>query len=202
MRSNAAARSASSAHTRLQVFPRAVTKIACIASWQERPGRNPYDRDSNRASHSGSSAPTARACNALSATTGIPRPRTFPPFFGMNTRLTGRGLHAVAPCWSQAAMSAFPQLASTTLPSTPAVLRPALISVARRTLTSALARDRSSQLLQTTDLLQVPCLARREDPLPQPPYVILGPSPVHTVPVQNIALRSVHLTGVQLAHRF
>src|SRR5215207_6131005 len=44
--------------------------MACIASWQPRPGRNPYDRDSNRASHSGSSAPTVRACNALSAITG------------------------------------------------------------------------------------------------------------------------------------
>ena len=43
---------------RLQVAPRAVTKIACIASWQLRPGRNPYDRDSNRASHSGSNALT------------------------------------------------------------------------------------------------------------------------------------------------
>jgi hypothetical protein len=41
MRSNAAAKSASSAHTRLQVLPRAVTKTACIASWQERPGLNP-----------------------------------------------------------------------------------------------------------------------------------------------------------------
>jgi len=45
----------------LQVFPRAVTKMACMASWQERPGLNPYDLDSNRASHSGSSALTARA---------------------------------------------------------------------------------------------------------------------------------------------
>jgi hypothetical protein len=97
MRSNAAAKSASSAHTRLQAFPRAVTKMACIASWQLRPGRNPYDRDSNRASHSGSSALTARACNALSAITGIPRPRRFPFAFGMNTRLTGMGRHAAVP---------------------------------------------------------------------------------------------------------
>ena len=82
MRSNAAARSASSAHRRLQVFPRAVTKTACIASWHERPGRNPYDRDSNRASHSGSSAPAVRACNALSAITGMPSPRRFPLTWG------------------------------------------------------------------------------------------------------------------------
>jgi hypothetical protein len=32
-----------------------------IASWQPRPGRNPYDRGSNRASHSGSSAFRTRA---------------------------------------------------------------------------------------------------------------------------------------------
>ena len=39
----------------------AVVWIATIASWQPRPGRNPYDFGSNRASHSGSSAFTARA---------------------------------------------------------------------------------------------------------------------------------------------
>src|SRR6202142_1086064 len=106
MRSNAAARSLSSAHRRLQVFPRAVTKPACIASWQERPGRNPYDRDSNRASHSGSSAPAVRACSALSAITGMPSPRRFPPAFGMKIRLTGLGFHEAAPSWSQKTSSA------------------------------------------------------------------------------------------------
>src|SRR6266542_5408589 len=141
--SNAAARSASSAHCRRQVAPRAVTKMACIASWQPRPGRNPYDRDSNRASHSGSSAPTVRACNALSAITGIPSPRRFPFALGINTRLTGLGLHAVASCWSQSASSAFSPAPSTTLPSTPAVLRPAFRSVTRRTLSNAFARERS-----------------------------------------------------------
>src|SRR5215510_22504 len=158
MRSNAAARSASSAHTRLQVFPRAVTKTACIASWQERPGRNPYDRDSNRASHSGSSALTARACNALSAITGIPSPRRFPPDFGMNTRLTGQGLHAAAPRWSQAAISAFSQPARTTRPPTPAVLRPALTSVTRRTLTNAFARERSISFCKLRTFLRSPAL--------------------------------------------
>jgi site-specific DNA recombinase len=58
------------------------------------------------------------------------------------------------------------------------------------------------QLLQITDLLQVPCPARREDPLPQPPYVVFGLAPVHSTPVQDIALRSVRRDGVQLAHRF
>src|SRR5215211_7334895 len=46
--------------------------MACIASWQLRPGRNPYDLGSNRASHSGSTALTVRACSALSAIAGIP----------------------------------------------------------------------------------------------------------------------------------
>ena len=57
------------------------------------------------------------------------------------------------------------------------------------------------QPLQATDLLQVPCLTCREDPLPQPPYVVLGPGPVNRVPVRNAALRSVHRSGVQRAHR-
>src|SRR6266508_3274579 len=57
------------------------------------------------------------------------------------------------------------------------------------------------QLLQIADLLQVPCLGCREDPLPQPPYVVLDPTPIHRVPVQDVALRSVHHRGVQLAHR-
>ena len=39
------------------------------------------------------------------------------------------------------------------------------------------------QLLQIADLVQVPCLCRREDPLPQTPYVILGLLPVDRQPV-------------------
>ncbi|MEA2263144.1 MAG: hypothetical protein QOJ51_5969 [Acidobacteriaceae bacterium] len=41
MWSNAPARSASKIHSRLAFLPRSVVKIAAIASWQERPGRNP-----------------------------------------------------------------------------------------------------------------------------------------------------------------
>jgi hypothetical protein len=48
------------------------------------------------------------------------------------------------------------------------------------------------QLLQVADPLEVPCLRRREDPLAQPPYVVLDPTPIHGVPVQDLALRSVH----------
>ena len=63
---------------RLGLAPLATLKMAPIASWQPRPGRNPYDLGSNRASHSGSNAFTTRACNTLSRITGIPSGRRFP----------------------------------------------------------------------------------------------------------------------------
>jgi len=44
------------AHTRLARGPLHTLQIAAIASWQLRPGRNPYDPGSDRASRSGSSA--------------------------------------------------------------------------------------------------------------------------------------------------
>lgn len=37
-----------------------------------------------------------------------------------------------------------------------------------------------------------PGLRCREDSLPQPPYVLLGPAPVHLVPVRQPVLWSVH----------
>src|SRR5664279_1958579 len=97
MRSNAPARSASKTHCRLGLAPLATLKMAPIASWQPRPGRNPYDLGSNRASHSGSNAFTTRACNTLSRITGIPSGRRFPalPFLGIYTRLTGRACHCL-----------------------------------------------------------------------------------------------------------
>jgi hypothetical protein len=58
--SNAALRSASRIHA-LVDLPFRVRKSDPPASWQERPGRNPYDLGSNRASHSGSSAFLTRA---------------------------------------------------------------------------------------------------------------------------------------------
>src|SRR6201993_2157541 len=61
---------------------------------------------------------------------------------------------------------------------------------------------RNAQLLQVADPFEVPLLCRREDSLPQPPYVIFDPTPVHGVPVDDLVLRSVHRRGVQLAHRF
>ena len=58
---NAPARSASSHPPPRLDFPHKVLNNDSIASWQPRPGRNPYDRGSNRASHSGSSALRTRA---------------------------------------------------------------------------------------------------------------------------------------------
>jgi len=76
--------------------------------------------------------------------------------------------------------------------STPAVRRPALRSVTRRTLRSVFARERSINFWKAPDLCEVPRLRRREDPLPQPPYVILDPPPVDGVPVKGRVLWSVH----------
>jgi hypothetical protein len=61
----------------------------------------------------------------------------------MNTRLTGRGVHAAQCRCAQPASSVLIWGSNTTLPSTPAVARPALISVTRRTLNNAFARERS-----------------------------------------------------------
>ena len=74
------------------------------------------------------------------------------------------------------------------------------------------------QLLQVADPLEVPRLRRREDPLPQPPYVLLRQEPAHALPAARPVLRSVHhrgtgrrslrhasrprRSGVQLALRF
>src|SRR6266571_2820049 len=72
-----------------------------------------------------------RACNALSAITGIPSPRRRPLLLGTYTRLTGRGDHGLAWCCIQSASSAFCAAVTTSCRSTPAVLRPALSSVTR-----------------------------------------------------------------------
>jgi len=143
MRSNAADRSASRTHWRLDRRPLSVQKIASIASWQPRPGRNPYERGSNRASHSGSSALATRACYTRSRSTGIPSGRCFPPAFGMYTRLTGRACHGAVRRWISTANEALAGEVNATCPSMPAVLRPALRCVTRRTLTSVFDRLRS-----------------------------------------------------------
>ena len=60
------------------------------------------------------------------------------------------------------------------------------------------------QLLQVPDLGQVPVLRRREDPLPQPPYVVLVAPPVDGVPVEDRppvrSLRSVSTPIVMVSN--
>ena len=56
-------------------------------------------------------------------------------------------------------------------------------------------------LLQRPDRGPVLLPRRREDPAPQPGYVLLVGAPDHAIPVENI-LRSVHRDGVQLVPRF
>jgi hypothetical protein len=84
-------------------------------------------------------------------------------------------LNGSAERWILSASLALASGVSTTLPSTPAVRRPALRSVTRRTHKSAFVRERSINFCSVADLLQVPHLRRREDPLPQPPYVVPQP---------------------------
>ena len=81
---------------------------------------------------------------------------------------------------------------TTTLPSTPAVLRPALSSVTRRTATSALARERSINFCRLRTFFRSPARDRREDPLPQPPYVLLDVRANPRRPSRRLVLGSVH----------
>src|SRR6266516_4882423 len=119
--------------------------MASIASWQLRPGLNPYDRGSNRASHSGSSALRTRAWWHLSMITGIPSGLDFAGFdaFGIYTRLTATGFQDETDQCTRTATSPRALEVKATSPSIPAVTRPALRCVTRRTLTSVLARLRS-----------------------------------------------------------
>src|SRR6266487_1414739 len=110
-----------------------------------------------------------RACNALSAITGIPSPRRRPLLLGTYTRLTGRGDHGAAWRCTQPARSALSVGTTTTLPSTPAVLRPAFCSVTRRTASSALLRERSISFCKlrtffrspARDAAKIRCRSRR-----------------------------------------
>src|SRR5262245_7895860 len=189
--------------------------MASIASWQPRPGRNPYDFGSNRASHSGSSALAATACSALSAITGIPSGRRLPalPRLGIYTRLTGRATHGSARCRTHSARSSPASGVSAASPSTPAVLRPALTSVTRRTLTKAFDRHRSISFCKLRTLLRSPacdavkirCRKRRtfssaESQLTpsQPPGPPSGPFTTFVasnLPFGSSVLANMHLTG-------
>jgi len=110
----------------------------------------------------------------------MPRGRSFPFAFGMNTRLTGRArLGDQQISITRRSLSAADRA---TRPSTPGVRRPALRSVTCRTLNSVFDRTSKHQLLQAAYLLQVAGSRRREDPLPQPSYPVLDGTPIHSVP--------------------
>ena len=133
--------------------------MACIASWQPRPGRNPYDRDSNRASHSGSSAPAVRACKRPVGDHGNAEPAPFSVGLRDEHPLDRpgppRGRAVLEPGGHLGLLPAAP---ARPCPSTPAVLRPALTSVTRRTLSSAFARERSISFCRLRTFFRSPAL--------------------------------------------
>src|SRR4029077_21136011 len=114
-------------HTRL-LLPFTVVNSEAIASAQPRPGRNPYDLGSNRASHSGSSALRTRAWWQRSISTGIPSGLSFAGFdaFGIYARLTATGVQDEADWCPRTATSPLASEVKATSPSIPAVPRPAL----------------------------------------------------------------------------
>src|SRR5512132_3684175 len=132
--------------------------MASIASWQLRPGLNPYERGSNRASHSGSRAWRTGAWGRRSVITGGPSGRSFlvSPAFGMCTRLTARGCQEEQVRCTRTASSARAWEVNATSPSMPAVLRPALRCVTCRTLTSVFDQLRSISFCRFLTLGQSP----------------------------------------------
>src|SRR6266498_3640881 len=135
--------------------------MASIASWQLRPGLNPYDRGSNRASHSGSSALRTRAWWHLSLITGMPSGRilVLSLALGIYTRRTATGCHEFRVACTCTATSARARLVSATCPSTPAVLRPVLRCVTWRTLISVLDQDRSTNFCRFLTVARSPSFA-------------------------------------------
>ena len=112
--------------------------------------------------------------------TGIPSGLSFARFdaFGMYTRLTARGCHDERDWCTRTATAALASEVSATSPSIPAVLRPALRCVTCLTLTSVLARLRSISFCRFLTRGPVLLPSRLEDPLPQPPYLLLLRPPV------------------------
>ena len=145
--------------------------MALIASWQPRPGRNPYDRGSNLASHSGSSALRTRCWWQRSMITGMPGGLSFARFdaVGMYTRLTGTGCHELMDWCTRTATVILASEVKATSPSIPAAERPVLRCVTCRTLTSVLARLRSISFCRfltfgqscSCDALKIRCRSRR-----------------------------------------
>ena len=161
------------------------------------------------ASHSGSSALTTRAWWHLSAITGIPSGRRLVrlPALGMYTRLTGMALNGSV-VWCTLSASLALGLRGEHHLAVHARRQTTGVALRHPPHADQRVRARSEhQLLQVADLLEVPRLRRREDPLPQPPYVFLHPPPVDGVPVEGRVLWSVHHAdrgrrGVQLVLGF
>ena len=112
----------------------------------------------------------------------------------MNTRLTGRPATSRLGAATHRASSAFVGAGQRDLTVDASRLA---ASVELRDPPNAHQRVRPAtqhQLLQITDLCQVPCLRRREDPLPQTPYVLLDLPPVDRRSSPGNALGSVHRT--------
>src|SRR6266705_5650433 len=106
-------------------------KTASMASWTERPGRNPYELGSKRASHSGSRASQTSVCAALVRIVGMPSGRfSILPGLGIHTRRTGCGLSVRESVATRARR--WDGVRALT-PSTPAVFLPRLSCVTRRT---------------------------------------------------------------------
>ena len=107
------------------------------------------------------------ALQAAIGITGMPRGRCLPLLFGMNTRLTGRARPVV---WMDLTASRSRPAGSSDPPSIPAVSRPALRCVTCRAL-PACSPVLAASASAGCGPVGVPRLRRREDPLPQPPYL-------------------------------
>src|SRR6266849_6725063 len=106
-------------------------KTASMASWTERPGRNPYELGSKRASHSGSRASQTSVCAALVRIVGMPSGRfSVLPGLGIHTRRLDCGLSVRLSVATRARR--WDGVRALT-PSTPAVFLPRLSCVTRRT---------------------------------------------------------------------
>ena len=105
-----------------------------------------------------------------------------PPALGMYTRLTGSALNGSMPCWILSTKRILASGLSTTSPSTPAVRAPSVALGHPPHAHQRVGARPEHQLLQTADPRKVPRLRRREDPLPQPPYVRLRRTPVNLAP--------------------
>lgn len=153
MRSKHLEMSASSTNFGLHLILR---NIASIASWHERPGLNPYELGSNRASHSGSKASLTSACKARSYIVGILRMRLVPSFLGMGIFLSLLWFQVWAFCLSNTSSSNLSLKFREALPSTPAVFLPLFSWVTWRIASNLALRDFSISFWRLLALFRSP----------------------------------------------